>query len=675
MSIEETDLDTSATARRRWWIAGAVVAGVLVLALVFNLRPRSRPPATNRDTTVTRTEDGVEVARQALAGSGEARIVRSALTQINTAIGKGIDNPPPSLKPDEAAVLRDLCGLGQGDLDEITGNTYSLLDGPHIEYCLLLRDAARSLEGRLAGLQTANTPEGRARVRLDAARLAFEWVMRQVRLQPGLKSQPGGWATPDLILRRGLGDPLDRGVIFLDLLRHFGSLQGSMPEIVGALLFFPASKDQRLFWACGVDVGDGRGLYVFDPALGLPIPGPGGKSIATLGETASDPKVLAQLQVDGAPKYGVTMEQAATAEAALHCTLSALSPRMRQLQDVFLPPTVEVRLGVDVEQELERLRKAAGAGGKKTPVQVWKQGVLISRQFHMPAEGGLGQPMRIALRDLPGFTLTTDPTTAILPLEQIYRYAVVPWLYMPVLFRDPVEFPYQSGLGNAIRDRFARPFQEAIFTAGARDLRLRGRTREAVPLLVGERDHWLPVRQQLEAAAPRELVEQIAQWKAKAVIAYAHGVSAPTSDKEEAVREIVEVWKEAGPVLVLLLGSVAEARIGDITYEVALCKHEEAERMQARLDLIEKDSKPEDADRRKTATAWREAVSAWDTFLRDYKNRPDAIAARQWRGRAHARLGDWKAAVEDWKDTSGPLPDIVKLANFYHASLPPEQYR
>jgi hypothetical protein len=661
--------------RMAWGIACAVVA-LIVLPFLF-VGNRSRPAtATTRPAQAT-DEDPLEEARQALAKPAETNVVRSALRQINAAISKATDSRPPSLQPDEAATLEKTCALRKDELDEISATTYSLLDAPHLEYCLLLRDAARSLDARVTGIKASGTPE----VRLEQARQAFDWVMRQVRIYAGPPTEAGRWATPDLALRRGTGTALDRGLIFLDLLRQIGSPKSSMPEITGAVMVCRKGEEAQAFWACAVDVGGDQGLYVFDPALGIPLPGPEGKGIATLGEIATRAEVLEQLRVPGAPKYGFTREQAAAAQINLYCSLSALAPRMRHLQDELLPPAIEVRLAVDLPGELARLQKAAAHDRKNPPVGLWKEGLRIWRNFLMPNEGGVAEPVRFALHDLPGFTPLSDLTEVGMPPKEIFRLGLVPWIDLPGMFRNPVDFPYRSGLGSEIRNRFGAPFQMAVMAPGPRDLLLRGRMREAIPRLVAERDIWSGYERQMEGGVSMEMAAAIPRWKERAVSAYASSVTSATPEqKHEALIEINQLWKDAGPVMTMLLAGAGQPRNAQIAYTLAQCKHEEAERMQARLNLLEKDRRADDTDRQKTAATWREALSAWTTFLRDYEKhadrfRAEMVAARELRGRAQAKLGDFKAAVADWKNTAVRLLDPEKLANFYHANLRPEQYR
>jgi hypothetical protein len=85
-------------------------------------------------------------------------------------------------------------------------------------------------------------------------------------------------------------------------------------------------------WAVVVLI-DGK-PYLFDCRLGMPVPGPDGRGVATLEQAATDPRVLAQLDL---PERPYLVHQADLAGAGkltvwLDSTLELLSPRMRQLQ-------------------------------------------------------------------------------------------------------------------------------------------------------------------------------------------------------------------------------------------------------------------------------------------------------------------------------------------------------
>lgn len=67
-------------------------------------------------------------------------------------------------------------------------------------------------------------------------------------------------------------------------------------------------------------------LYLFDPRLGLPIPGPDGQQVATLSQAAADDALLRQLDLPDEP-YWLTAEQLQQASVRLEATPLYLSQR------------------------------------------------------------------------------------------------------------------------------------------------------------------------------------------------------------------------------------------------------------------------------------------------------------------------------------------------------------
>ena len=116
-------------------------------------------------------------------------------------------------------------------------------------------------------------------------------------------------------------------------------------------MYVPNQSGGMSFWACGVVVGHGEDVYLFDPRLGLPLPGPKAQGIATLAEFRKQPEVLAQLHVEKY-HYDVTSEQARAAHVLLVRPLSSLAPRMRHLQEQLLAPVVRVRLAAEPAKDL-----------------------------------------------------------------------------------------------------------------------------------------------------------------------------------------------------------------------------------------------------------------------------------------------------------------------------------
>lgn len=521
---------------------------------------------------------------------------------------------------------------------------------------------------RCSSRRVSNLPHSRPPPGLEQAAAAFDWVVRQVRtLGPGV---PGG--PPGLVLRRGWGSDLDRALIFLNLLEQVGSPDGRQTHLLGCLLFRTVAEKPKPedFWACGVIIEGGRDIYLFDPRLGLPVPGPGGKGIATLAEARTRPEVLAQLDAGKDRRYDMTPELARTAEVRLYCSLSALSPRMRHLQDEVLAPLVEVHLATDLAADLARLKTAAGMG-PEADIKMWPEGPGFLRRFLSPEEGGIDRPAAFAMRNLPGFTLPDDDAAIAITRQQRFVFELVPWIELPAPLRNHRDFRYNTSVGQRVRDFFARPFMRAVVDSGQpRELLLRGRIGKAVQDLVEERDLWQ--QQSKRRASASNLEPRLRDWMERALTVYANLQRARSpEEKQEAAGAVEQLWKEADALMILLQGAIAEPRIAEITYQLGLCKQEQAERLQARLDRASRKAPPTPAEVEKVQVAWRDALGWWKEFIEQY---PRAMAstraqsaARRLRGRAQAMLGDRPGALASWQDLSTPMTELEKLATLCRA--------
>jgi hypothetical protein len=632
-------------------LAPVLVFGLILLVLILG---RSATPTTNSGGGAGRVEEsGLESARQSLARQTDLLTCRSALQQINSELSQRSQQAPPSLTADENAWLRRHAGLDSGEIAEIEGGNYTRLDGEHLDACFLLRDVARALE--VKGVRGA----GGAAVRepaLQQAADAFAWVVREVRQ----REHPEEPIPPAFVLRRGWGNAFERALVFLALLEQRGDLGSPRPELLGCLLLVPGKSGGLRFWACGVVVGDGKDVYLFDPRLGLPLPGPKGQGIATLAEARKQPEVLAQLHVEKLT-YDVTAEQAREARVLLVRPLPSLAPRMRHLQDQLLAPVVGVRLAAYAPKDLERVQAAsAGGADKPPPVELWKPGVGQLRRFLPPDEGGIDEGEAVQAGD-PRRLRRTD------------RFALdlVPWSALPMQFQDQSRFPANIGLGQRVRTLFARPFILSAQDPGhARDLLLRGRYSTVVPELVREREHWRD--EQKRRANAGDLSQRADEWVEKAIRAYAAQLRAETPpQREEAERRVRALWSESQgePIYLLLNNAIAQARIPEVTYLLGLCNQEQAEQLQARVDLQASapGATPHPADVEKARQAWQDALNTWKQYNEDYPDRGDRAAARRMRGRAESLLGDRPSAVSSWRDLSGEMTELEKLAALYQA--------
>jgi hypothetical protein len=629
------------------WLSPLIVF-LVVLTLYYALR-YSSPPTTKRVSGPAQTnESKVETARQGLSRQTDLNACRAALQQINAELGEKASLRPPSLTKEQKDWLRDNLQLNNEEMSEVESSHYSRLDNHHLFRCFLMRDAANALEVKGVRKQAAG-PAVREKP-LDQAMRAFAWVMREVRLHP----EEGEASPPSFVLRRGWGSALERSLIFLALLEQLGEPDAPQPEMLGLLLDVPDGRGGMNLWACGVVVGDGKDVYLFDPNLGLPLPGPNGEGVATLAQAREKTEILAQLNVDAKNRYLLTKEQVQAAQAQLVCPLSALSPRMRYLQEKLLAPAVRVRLARDAAKDMERVKTACSTGAAKPiPVQVAKDKCTLLRRFLPVDEGGADANSR----------------------EQLFQLALVPWNTLPSVFQDERIFSRRSEMGKRALTVFAASFITPTMEPDyARDLMLRGRYGSAVEKLLSERSNW---RSALEQRANAEnLQEQFQAWVDEATRNYASLVRAKSpQEREQAEKQVTKLWegRSSVPVRIVLNSAAAAVRNPAVEYQLGLCSQEQAEQMQARLDLQARVGVTlHTPDVEKAQSAWQNAVENWKRFEEDYPKRPDVkhpelFAARRLRGRGEAMLGEHKAAIASWKNVANAPSDLERLACLYLA--------
>ena len=171
-------------------------------------------------------------------------------------------------------------------------------------------------------------------------------------------------------------------------------------------------------------------------------------------------------------------------------------------------------------------------------------------------------------------------------------------------------------------------------------------------------------------ARGRESTGDLDRWVAQA------STPTPTScgresspqDLAAANARILELWKNAEPVYVLLAGSVARPRGAAVTYQLALCKQEEAERRQARLDLLARAGlAAPPAEAAAARTAWKSALHWWVRYAEEYPSSSAHAAARQLQARATEMLGDAAGAAALLEDLSGNLTALEKVSQRYQA--------
>jgi hypothetical protein len=558
--------------------------------------------AAARTTGTGQPEESLASVWESLHKGADFTGCRGAVQQLNDYLSRAPEDRPAA----QPSAERDLlAGLAPDELAEVGSPTFTLLDAHYLESSLLLRDV-------LSALQVGNASP------LDKASAAFDWTVRQVRL----REKPGPILPVAFVLRRASGTSMERAVVFLALLHQLG-VDGCMLAVPGPTADNPGHR----FWIPAAVVG--KDVYLFDPRLGLPIPGPGGKGVATLAQIRTQPDILKALSPDDKRPYDVSAEQLKGVELYLLYHLSAWSPRMRWLQEKF-PAAQRINLGIEPVSSFERLQavvKEKGHEGCAAKVASQTGGPMLALRNFLPAEeGGTDKSHR---RDQAAVEL-------------------VPWNVLP---RSVADVPGQPG--KVLREAFAR--QTIGFYLDPkmpRDLVLRGRYDDAISQLVKLRESLRKQR----SAVPNEsdFEARLAVWQDRAAAVYADLLRAEEQATKSGSQGAVTVargtisafWKENLDILVMLQSLAAEPLNSEATYQLALSKHEVAERSQADLDRTRQAGKtPSPSDDRKAKEAWKAAAEWWETFLEEFPAAVATAEARIYRARALEQLGQKEAAV------------------------------
>jgi hypothetical protein len=283
-------------------------------------------------------------------------------------------------KPDDLPWIKDLSKLQfhSDDLDEIQ----------YLQQNLWLHDvaervrrepAATRLQAWLKEIETSvGLPEAE---QLALADRLLDWTTRNIQLDalppmpkdplatagtgeaalPSARGDigPGYAHMPMEILLYGHGDGQERARIFMLLCRQAG--------IDAVMLAFPEEQStMRRGWLPATLVG-GK-LYLFDTTLGLPIPGPEAKGIATLDLVRKEPTILRQLDVKGVGEYPIGQNDFKQGIWALiDAEPPALSRRMALLAGA-MPSSAKLALAVRPSQLEAALRKTNSVDG----VSLWR---------------------------------------------------------------------------------------------------------------------------------------------------------------------------------------------------------------------------------------------------------------------------------------------------------------
>lgn len=331
------NISTSRATRRR--LAGLLCGCLLlVLSIAIGCRPQgsSSPPSLQSGTnTAGSNNDVLNYAIDVLRGmedTGKSDTLDSVVARLN----QWIKAQPglPDWKPDPlvGALPADVKKLP--NLQTLDDLEFAPIDGTDLRQIIWLREVSEHAAG------TENDP-------LIRATKLFDWTVRNIQL-----TAPGSTAVPHVpadILLFGRGQANDRAWVFMLLARQQGldvvmlARPGSDPAKVGELL--PAL------------LSDGK-LYLFDPTLGMPIPGPGGKGVATLDEVAKDDGLLRRLDLDAEHLYPLKASDFQQVVALVEASPLYLSQRARLVESA-LAGKQQLALSVQPSKLAERLKTVA----------------------------------------------------------------------------------------------------------------------------------------------------------------------------------------------------------------------------------------------------------------------------------------------------------------------------
>lgn len=574
--------------------------------------PPSAPVSRGTSRAVGNDLDGV---REIVRRDTSLANCRNAVAQLNAHFARNPQAPRPAAPTEAERGLFKQLQLDEDELNEVGSTTFTLLDAHHLDQVFLLSDAARSLD--IEGLSDR-----------DRAVAAFAWVVRQVRL----RDADGDPVPPAYTLRRGWGTPQERALVFLALLEQLG--------IPGCMIAVPGEGNEPRYWVPGA-LADGE-IYLFDPRLGLPLPGSERGDILTLAQLRTKPELLQSLPTDKDFAYDLTPAQAQKAEPHVAVALSSLAPRMRFLRDEVLV-SGKARPAADAAARLAAfqtaINKRAFVGATVRLGTAPTSSLRCLRAFLGPDDGGADRPGK--------------PGEQWLPRRARFERGLTPWQVLPAQVRP---LPADVDPGLRLRHMFARPFIDfAQQPRKPRDQMLRGRLDEATGGLVEALTEFDRLRTAQQS--DKELPALVAAWidgakKAQADVLIAESESTRNKSPESlaalkaALTRLADVWdpKQSQRPLLALVGTAAEPLRVEASYYLALCKHEQAEQAQAALER--RQGKTSDKETAAAQESWRDAATWWRKYLEEQPGSRDETAARMHLARALEKQGDASAARE-----------------------------
>lgn len=189
---------------------------------------------------------------------------------------------------------------------------------------------------------------GEAHDDVERASHLFDWLIRNIQLDADDEAVPYRLPWQSLLLGHGTAE--ERAWLF--------ALLGRQQRLTIVVLALPTGADEPLRTWLPALLHEGE-LYLFDTALGLPIPAADGEHVATLSAVTADDALLRQLDLDSEHPYPVDAKQAATAIALIEASPTYLAQRMALLES-HLSGSDKLVLSVNATALAEQARACPG---------------------------------------------------------------------------------------------------------------------------------------------------------------------------------------------------------------------------------------------------------------------------------------------------------------------------
>jgi hypothetical protein len=526
-----------------------------------------------------------------LARSPDAMTARRALFALNDDFTtQGV--PLPVFSPEGLAAARALVMPGPDELRDWTDFRYTAMDAQHAGESLFFDAVADSL-----GIHQTPVPV--------QAHAAFDWTCRQVYNRPWMMQRDFQQlllppVPPQFVLKRGYGVGWDRESVFLALARQLGldayligePGQETKPRITTGKL-----DTRGPFWAVGVR--DGDDVILFDPWLCAPIPTADGTGVLKLSEARANPNQVSGWHAAQKTKQPVPAEAIAKSVCYAAAPANAFPPRMKLLQEKLAAESGVV-LSVSPTDVAARGAKLPGGPPRwwGPPIDVDAYAIPHVLGTFLP-QGDGGYDTKPAGIDQVHFLLTQ-----IEPLSSnLFAFAN----NENDRKNNPLPELTHEAAQRAFQDRCYGGYKQAVVDSDVRDRIQRGQFNEAIrQLQEQDRTFALQRERQRDPAAAK----QISDWCAAANAAYAKltlsALPEYAAQRPDAEAAVDALWRQ-NPAAGLAVGAAVTPVItSEVSYRIALAKHEQAARSQIRY----RRASAENA----AVTAWAVARDEWSRY-------------------------------------------------------------